>query len=162
MTKFEKVNDSTIEELSAFATAIVREHYDPILGTEQNDYMIEKFQSPEAIREQLENGYNYFFVLHNGERAGFFGYYPRSGKTYLSKLYIEKSFRRKHLASDSMEFISRRTAEAGMDSIFLNVNRYNYGSIAAYEKLGFKKIATEDNPIGRGYYMNEYVMEKKI
>ena len=162
MTEFEKVDIEKTEELSRLASAIVREHYDPILGTEQNDYMIEKFQSPDAIRDQIRSGYRYYFIVKDGERAGFFGYYPRDGKTYLSKLYVEKSYRGRHLASDSMDFISRQTIEEGMNRIFLNVNRYNYGSIAAYEKLGFRKIAIEDNSIGHGYYMNDYVMEKEI
>ncbi len=44
-------NESGIAEMSALATEIVREHYDPILGTAQNDYMLEKFQSVSALRE---------------------------------------------------------------------------------------------------------------
>ena len=56
MTEFEKVDIEKTEELSRLASAIVREHYDPILGTEQNDYMIEKFQSPDAIRDQIRSG----------------------------------------------------------------------------------------------------------
>ena len=75
MTEFEKVNEETIADLSEFASAIVKEHYDPILGNEQNDYMIEKFQSPQAIREQIEHGYTYYFIVSDGTRAGFFGYY---------------------------------------------------------------------------------------
>ena len=162
MTEFEKVNEETIADLSELASAIVKEHYDPILGNEQNDYMIEKFQSPQAIREQIEHGYTYYFIVSDGTRAGFFGYYPRDGKTYLSKLYVEKSFRKKHLAHDSMEFIAKETVKDGMNSIVLNVNRHNYDSIVAYESLGFKKIRKEDNPIGHGYYMNDYVMEKNL
>ena len=36
----------TVERLSAFAGKIVREHFDPIIGPEQNRYMIARFQSP--------------------------------------------------------------------------------------------------------------------
>lgn len=162
MTEFEKVTDTTTDELSVLASSIVKEHYDPILGPEQNDYMIDKFQSPNAIRQQIKSGYQYYFVLKDGKRAGFFGYYPKDGKTYLSKLYIQKDFRGNHLAKDSIRFIADQTIQSGMHNIFLNVNRYNAGSIAAYEKLGFRKIAIEDNPIGNGYYMNDYVMEKEL
>ena len=48
-----------------------------------------------------------------------------------------------------------------MDSMFLNVNRHNESSIAFYEKIGFRKVYTEDNDIGNGYFMNDYVMEAK-
>lgn len=162
MTQFEKVTDLTINELSVLASAIVKDHYDPIIGAEQNNYMIRKFQSPEAIKEQITQGYEYYFICKDGKRAGFFGYYPRDGKTYLSKLYVKKDHRGQHLGKDSMQFIADKTKQAGRNIIFLNVNRYNEGSIAAYEKLGFVKVSVEDNPIGNGYYMNDYVMEKQL
>ena len=49
-----KVKNEEIKPLSILATSILREHYDPILGKEQNDYMLEKFQSEKAIKEQIE------------------------------------------------------------------------------------------------------------
>lgn len=51
-----------IIEMSRMATENVREHFDPIIGKAQNDYMIEKFQTEEAISEQLEHGYQYYFT----------------------------------------------------------------------------------------------------
>ena len=60
MYKHIALSDSQgLAELSALASAIVKEHYDPILGSEQNDYMIEKFQSVPAITDQLGHGYQY-------------------------------------------------------------------------------------------------------
>lgn len=48
---------AALEALSRLASQIVKEHYDPILGAAQNDYMIEKFQSVEAIKGQIAQGY---------------------------------------------------------------------------------------------------------
>lgn len=56
--KIEK-ESGRIGELSAMATEILREYYDPLLGVEQNSYMLEKFQSVKGITGQLEQGYNY-------------------------------------------------------------------------------------------------------
>ena len=55
-------DENGIKEMSKMATAIVREHYDPIIGKEQNDYMIQKFQTVDAIKEQLEHGCQYYFA----------------------------------------------------------------------------------------------------
>ncbi len=61
-------DEKKVQELSALASAIVKEHYDLLLGSEQNDYMIQMFQSVPAIKKQLENGYQYDLVcLRNGE-----------------------------------------------------------------------------------------------
>ena len=50
-------DEAGIVEMSAMATEIVREHFDPIIGRAQNDYMLQKFQTVEAIRGQLAHGY---------------------------------------------------------------------------------------------------------
>ena len=57
--RFEEVKRADgegVQALSALATSIVREHFDPIIGKAQNDYMLEKFQSVPALRSQLESG----------------------------------------------------------------------------------------------------------
>ncbi|MGZ8545109.1 MAG: GNAT family N-acetyltransferase, partial [Flavisolibacter sp.] len=49
----------------------------------------------------------------------------------------------------------------GATVLRLNVNRNN-SARSFYEKLGFEMIGEEDIDIGNGYFMNDYVMEKKI
>ena len=151
-----------MEELSILATAILREHYDPIIGKEQNDYMLEKFQSPEAMRQQLKDGYRYYYIVCDGTKAGFTGFYPRDQKMYISKLYVRKDFRRCGLARDSIRFITEQASAEHLPCLFLNVNKFNRESIAAYEHLGFHTAYAEKNPIGCGFYMDDYVMEKPV
>ena len=145
-----------IKEMSDMATAILREHYDPIVGKEQNDYMLKMFQSEEAIREQLGHGYNYYFVKSEGQNAGFLAYYPREGALYLSKLYLYKDQRGKGFSRVMLEFLKEKAKELGLNRIELNVNRNN-PSVQVYEKLGFTVAWTEKNDIGNGFYMDDYV-----
>ena len=49
----------TIEEL---AYIIWNEHYTPIIGKAQVDYMLNKFQNVESISKQIEDGYAYFTI----------------------------------------------------------------------------------------------------
>ena len=56
-------NEAGIKRMSALATHIVREYFDPIVGSEQNDYMIARYESPKAIARQLADGFEYYFVL---------------------------------------------------------------------------------------------------
>ena len=39
---------------------------------------------------------------------------------------------------------------------------YSRDSIRFYEKLGFSVVGEEDIDIGQGYFMNDFVMEKKL
>ena len=145
-----------IKEMSEMATAILREHYDPIIGKEQNDYMLDMFQSVEAVTEQLSHGYNYYFAKHEGANAGFLAYYPREGALYLSKLYLYKDQRGKGFSRVMLEFLKEKAKELGLNRIELNVNRNN-PSVKIYEKLGFTVAWEEKNDIGNGFYMDDYV-----
>jgi len=156
---FEKLSlsdEGAVEEMSAIATAIVREHYDPILGKEQNDYMLKKFQSAQAIRGQLEQGYRYYFVGDKAHRLGFMAFYPRGEAMYLSKLYLYKDERGKGYSRRMIDFVADQARAEGLSAIELNVNRFN-GSVDIYEKLGFTRIRSEKIDIGSGYFMDDYV-----
>lgn len=161
-----------IDDLSALATAIVREHFDPIVGKEQNDYMIGLFQTPEAISQQLDEGYEYSFVCPPGttgrepaeeRRIGFVAFVPRgAGELHLSKFYLRADQRGKGYSHDMLEFVRREAQRLGCSYITLNVNRNNYQAILAYEHLGFSKVREEKNDIGHGFVMDDLVYELPV
>ena len=49
--------------MAQLADEIWHEHYQNILSPEQIDYMVERYQSVQAITEQLEQGYHYLLAL---------------------------------------------------------------------------------------------------
>ena len=149
-------DEKEITEMSEMATAILREHYDPIIGKEQNDYMLNMFQSVEAITGQLGKGYRYYFVREDAQTLGFVAFYPRENALYLSKFYLYKEERGKGYAHTIIEFLKTQAKELGLNRIELNVNKYN-DSRFIYEKLGFTLAWEEKNDIGNGFYMDDYV-----
>ena len=118
--------------------------------------MLALFQSVDAIRSQLENGYRYFFVKEGDRTVGFFAFYPRVDAMYLSKFYLYKNERGKGYSRQILEYIKTETKKAGLKGIELNVNREN-PSCKVYESLGLKIIRSEKNDIGNGFYMDDYV-----
>ena len=58
-----------------------------------------------------------------------------------------------------LAFVKAAARREGFLKIYLNVNKYNSGSIAAYRRLGFYKLFDEVNDIGNGYVMDDYVLE---
>ena len=156
-------DENGIREMSDMATEIVREHFDPIIGKAQNDYMIARFQTADAIRDQLKNGYEYYFVSFDDQRIGFLAFYPKKkwNTMYLSKFYLYKSERGKGYSRQMLDFVIARTRENKLSFIELNVNRNN-SAILAYEKLGFEAIRSEKNDIGSGFFMDDYVYCLKV
>jgi len=154
-------DEKEIERMSAMATAIVREHFDPLIGKEQNDYMLSLFQTPGAIAAQLAEGYRYYFVRKDGEDIGFTAFYPRQDAMYLSKFYLYRQERAKGYAHAMMEFVESETRKEGLQAVELNVNRFN-SAVQVYEKLGFEIIREEKNEIGHGFIMDDYVFRKQL
>lgn len=149
-------NEELVSRLSKIASEIVKKYYDPLLGSEQNDYMIEKFQSVPAIRDQLSRGYHYFIAQDGFRAVGFLGYYTRGDHLYLSKLYLSEGERGKGYGRKMLDFCLKNAKEDGLNAIELNVNKMN-ASVAIYERFGFKRIRSECNDIGHGFFMDDYV-----
>lgn len=155
-------NPAAVAEMSDLAASIVKEVFDPIIGAEQNDYMIKKFQTVEAITEQLSCGYRYYFAAaETGEKIGFLAFYPRGNELYLSKFYLKREFRGRGLSKDMFSFVVACAGEAALTAVTLNVNRNN-PAVFVYEKLGFEKIREEKNDIGSGFFMDDFVFRYYI
>ncbi len=150
----EKVTADEVEKLSSLAYQIWRECFPGMISNEQVEYMLEKFQSVKAITEQMQNGYEYYFLIYDGETAGYTGIKKDEDGVFLSKIYVIDRFRGKGIASATVS----RIVEIGKP-ITLTVNRGNLRAINAYEKLGFVKIREQKADIGSGFIMDDYVMQ---
>ena len=79
-------NEKDFTLLAELAHSIWREHYDGIVDMEQIDYMLETNQSPEAIAQQIEEGYHYSIVLVDTEPAGYLSYrFEENKDVFLNK-----------------------------------------------------------------------------
>ncbi len=158
MVDFEKVKN--IKEFAKLASEIWHEYWTVLLSPEQIDYMVEKFQSENAVTRQIEQeNYTYFYILENGEKAGYIGLSEKPDYLFLSKLYLKKDFRHKGLGTKAFEFIKDFARNSGFDKIVLTVNKYNSNTIKAYEKWGFKSVDAVVTDIGGGFVMDDFIME---
>lgn len=152
-----KDNDAVLF-MSTFATEIVKNYFDPLIGPAQNDYMIARFQSPEAIHTQLEKGYHYFFVTDNAHTPiGFLAYVIECDRLYLSKFYLHQTQRGKGYARTMLDFVINAAKNTSRTLIELNVYKHNDQARAVYEHFGFTIRRSEENDIGNGFIMDDYV-----
>ena len=151
-----------IEAVVGLADEIWKQHFTPIIGKEQVDYMLAKFQSVPSIKTQLEEGYQYYlFDDENGE-FGYTAVQPRDEVLFLSKLYIKKSKRGKGYGRRALEFVESLAASEGKGMVSLTVNRNNTVAIAAYEKTGYEVSGEVVKDIGGGFVMDDYTMCKLV
>lgn len=157
--------EDQINKIAALATEIWHEHFITILTPEQIDYMVEQFQSVEAMKDQTKNqGYHYYMLMVENNLVGYCGVKEEDPEKalFLSKLYIHKDFRGKGYASLAFDYLVELCKKKGYQKIWLTVNRFNDHTIKVYEKKGFQKIRTQVKDIGNGYVMDDYIMEKEI
>lgn len=150
-----------IMSLAELAREIWEEHFPPIIGMDQVQYMLEKFQSAPAISEQIKGGYRYFRSFTDGEPCGYFGICPHEDCMYLSKFYMKAQYRRRGIGRVMMERVAEEARNAGFNKIQLNVNKYNF-ALEVYKHLGFVIVRDEVIPMEDGFVMDDFVMEKSV
>ncbi len=149
-----------IQIVAKLAYEIWNEHYTPIIGQNQVSYMIDKFQSFDAVSAQIKgNDYEYYIINHAFEPSGYIGIKPSGDELFLSKFYIVSTKRGKGLGKKGFEFIISRAKDLGLKTISLTVNKENTNSIKAYAKMGFKNFGPIVADIGEGFIMDDFLMK---
>ena len=159
------VTDGEIDALAAMADEIWHECFQELLSPAQIDYMVGLFQSAPAMRAQVAaGGYQYYFLLLGGERAGYMAIQPQpaADSLFLSKVYLKKAFRGKKITSAAFRFLEAYCREHSLHRIWLTVNKHNRQAIEVYRHQGFSVFDTQVADIGEGFVMDDYLFEKKI
>lgn len=153
-----------IAEVAQLAREIWREHYTPIIGLAQVDYMLDRLQSESAIAQQISEGFEYFLAAQNGKNVGYTAIFnePDKRALFLSKIYTRRSARGHGAGRELLATVARRARECAAGKIWLTVNKHNTKSIAWYTRMGFTITNSIVTDIGDGFVMDDYRMEKAI
>jgi len=113
------LSDQDITKTAALAKEIWTEHYTPIIGSEQVSYMLAKFQSQEAIAQQIKDGYQYFRIS-SLEEYGYLSIQVEDKQLFISKIYVKAAARGRGLGKRLMQLsitIAKETVSLGCDSL---------------------------------------------
>ncbi len=139
--------------------------YGEILTSEQLDYMLDLIYSDEALKRQIQNKEQLFYLISDSESViGFIGIehnYKNEAITKIHKIYLLPETQGKGYGKVVFNSIEKLALENNSKELLLNVNRFNT-ALNFYKKLGFEIKDTVDIEIGNGYLMEDYVMGKNI
>jgi diamine N-acetyltransferase len=152
-----------VAEVARMAYEVWNEHYVPLIGQAQVDYMIAKFQTTEAIHSQLASGYEYFHLQKAAELVGYAAirHDAADARLFISKLYVLSAWRNAGVGRRTLGLLEVMARERGATHLWLTVNKGN-PSVKAYERLGFDIVDAVVVDIGDGYVMDDYEMEKRV
>jgi GNAT superfamily N-acetyltransferase len=152
-----------IRKVSRLSEEIWPEHYAPIVGTEQVAYMLQKFQTPEAIAENIWDGTFYYLAQDHGKDVGYFAVRAQEDQNelFLSKIYLRAEERGKGCGRQMLDYVETLARDMKFPKIGLKVHKRN-PSVAIYEKMGFKIAGPVIQDIGGGFILDDFKMEKTL
>ena len=156
------VTSHHIESVAQLAKEIWEQHYTPIIGAKQVEYMLNKFQSHQAIKDQMDNGFQYYLLSLADEPIGYCSIQLEQQAIFLSKIYIQKAYRGFGFGKKFMDFIKKKAIRYAKPTIRLTVNKHNSNSISAYHNMGFTTTKEVVFDIGDGYVMDDYELELQV
>lgn len=148
-----------ISTIAKLAEKIWKEYYPSVISYAQIEYMLFKMYSPDSLYRQIEQlSHQYFLMYADDQAIGYYSVEPRPGECFIHKFYIDASIHGKGIGSILMEhLLTTHTC----DSYLLQVNRKNIKAINFYFRHGFRIKKWEDIDIGGGFYMEDFIMERK-
>lgn len=139
--------------------------YENILTEEQSNYMLDEMYSSGVLLNQMQQqGQTFLLVYEDEQPVGFAAFeynHKVSTACKLHKIYLLPTMQGKGVGKLLLQEVAARAAAWGQKTLLLNVNRFN-NAIVFYKRQGFHVIAEEDIDIGNGYFMNDYLMEKRL
>ena len=137
----------------------------PILPPEQIPYMMNMMYAPEVMERELAEGYRFAALLVDGAPSGYVSwspYPPAPGTAKLHKVYLLTACHGRGFGRLMLDYVTGVCREAGYLRLRLNVNKHNERAISVYLRNGFEVVESVKNDIGGGFFMDDYVMEKRL
>ena len=138
--------------------------YREILSSEQLDYMFEWMYNLETLQNQVEEGQLFYVLKENGKPLGFIGielFSSEKNDLKIQKIDVLPDAQGKGVGKKLIEKAIEIAQEKGIEQVILNVNRFNK-AVSFYKKLDFKITSEVNIDIGKGYLMEDYIMNYTI
>lgn len=150
----------TIEQLAREIWPVT---YADKLAPDQLAYMLDMIYSNASLSDQLLQQHHTFLIVElAGRPVGFASYSTiEPGVSKLHKIYVHQNTQGQGIGKKLIDHIIEQLQSQSIQTLRLNVKRDNSARFF-YEKLGFVITEEVDIEIGNGFYMRDYVMEKKL
>lgn len=160
MLHIRKATIDDVNTIQNLANTIWKKHYPDIISREQIDYMLELMYSEDVIKNEINNGTNWFIIIQEKIDIGFisFTFDQTELKVRLNKLYLLNEYHGKGIGQAALKFVIDESRKLSAKYLYLAVNKKNIKAIQAYEKTGFYKHKAIVTDIGNGFVMDDYEM----
>lgn len=159
------INETDFAAVAEVAKSIWLAHYSTIISKEQIEYMLTGRFTPENLRRYVESSERWLEVLRVNEAlVGYCSYALTAtpGEMKLEQLYLLPTLHGRGLGGRMLKHVERRSMALGCQVLMLQVNKRNEKAIRVYNRAGFSVRQEVVVDIGRGFVMDDYIMEKRL
>jgi len=161
-----KIVKTDLAAIQQLASDIWQEHYPGIISHRQIDYMLALQYSQDSMDRDLASNVTMVKLNVDETLAGFatFGRdkSDQSSAVKLHKLYLLQSFHGQGLGSMLLNHVESESRDSGFERIKLNVNKHNRAAIRTYRRNGYRNEKSLFEDIGGGFFVDDYIMVKKL
>jgi GNAT superfamily N-acetyltransferase len=157
--KIRKALISDIPLIIEIAEKAWRPTYEHILMEQQTVYMLDLMYNSLTLENQINGNIAFFMVDVDQETVGYFALENfNESLVKLHKLYLDPTKKNMGLGKIIIQYIKDWAQAHKKNRIQLNVNKNN-SAVQFYQKMGFLIIDELILDIGKGYVMDDFIMQ---
>ena len=152
-----------IETVCALAREIWTERYREAYGSMELDYLLRTWQSPEAVRRQIDEEHmEYRLVCYDGAEVGYVALLEKEGALWVYHAYLLGEYHGNRTVAGMLEFVERECAARGLARVYAVVDRKNSRALGYCERLGLRLLERRTWEACPGFPVELCVFEMEI
>ena len=155
-----------LKTIEALAWKIFPETYREMIPAEQIPYMMNIMYGDEVLRKEFSAGGKFALITDGDIPIGYISWHlaDDGGAKFmrLEKLYLDFAYHGRSIGNRGLRYVIEAANRAGASFVSLNVNKANLRAQKAYLRAGFYRWRSEKEPVGNGFFKDDYVMRYDI
>ena len=155
-----------LKTLADLAWKIFPETYRGLIPDEQIPYMMGTMYGDEVLRGEFSAGMKFALINDGDTPVGYISWHLAGdgGAKFmrLEKLYLDFAYHGRSIGNLALRHVIDEAKRSGAAFVSLNVNKANLRAQKAYLRAGIYRWRSEREPVGNGFFKDDYVMRYDI
>ncbi|MCI5780045.1 MAG: GNAT family N-acetyltransferase [Lentisphaeria bacterium] len=152
--------------VETLAWKIFPKTYEELIPAEQIPYMMRRMYDQTVLRREFAEGIKFAVIWDGATPIGYLSWHMADGSDgkamRLEKLYLDFAYHGRSIGNLALRFVIDAAMRSGASFLSLNVHKRNLRAQRAYRRAGFFRWREEKEPVGNGFFKDDYVMRYDI
>ena len=140
--------------------------YAGLIPDGQIPFMMHLMYDREVLQKEFSAGMNFAVIFDDTTPIGYFSWHfvddDEGRAARLEKLYLDFPYHGRSIGNMALRYVIAAAERGGAAFLSLNVNKRNIRAQKAYCRAGFYRWRSEKEPVGNGFFKDDYVMRYDV